>query len=65
MKKMPVSLKQSKVTCQSCSWSKVVSQQGDVIFMPKQCELCGGDQLIHESTLEVVIPKPFNLVLKK
>lgn len=37
-----------KVSCPSCGWSKVVPQQGDVLFMPKQCERCGSEKLTHE-----------------
>jgi len=44
---MPLPVAPMKTTCQSCGWSKVVPQQGDVIFMPKQCEQCGSEQLKH------------------
>jgi Zn finger protein HypA/HybF involved in hydrogenase expression len=34
-----------KITCQSCGWSRVIPQQGDVLFIPKQCEHCGSEKL--------------------
>ena len=46
---MPLPAAPMKVTCQSCGWSKVVPQQGDVVFVPKQCECCSGVQLTRES----------------
>lgn len=42
---MPLPAAPTKITCQSCGWSKVVAQQGDVLFVPKQCERCGGEKL--------------------
>jgi predicted Zn-ribbon and HTH transcriptional regulator len=37
-----------KATCQSCGWSQVVPQQGDVIFTPKTCERCESEKLTFE-----------------
>lgn len=44
---MPVVVAPMKTTCQSCGWSKIVPQQGDVLFLPKQCERCGSERLTH------------------
>jgi len=46
---MPLPIAPLKVTCQSCGWSKVIPMQGDVIFMPSQCEQCGSEKLIREA----------------
>ncbi len=59
---MPLPVAPMKTTCQSCGWSKVVPQQGDVIFMPKQCEHCGSDQLIRESVNALDILNPASLI---
>lgn len=42
---MPLPTTPMKVTCRSCGWSKIIPQQGDVIFKPSQCERCGSGQL--------------------
>lgn len=44
---MPVPVVPMKTTCQSCGWSRIAPQQGDVLFLPKQCERCGSEQLTH------------------
>lgn len=40
-----------KVTCQSCGWSKIIPQQGDVFFSPNQCERCGSEKLSGSSAV--------------
>ncbi len=45
---MPVPAAPMKVTCKSCGWSKIIPQQGDVLFLEKQCERCGSEQLTQE-----------------
>jgi rRNA maturation protein Nop10 len=42
---MPMPTVPMKTTCQSCGWSKVVPQQGEVLFTLKQCERCGSENL--------------------
>lgn len=42
---MPVPVAPMKTTCQSCGWSRVTPQQGDVLFITKQCERCGSERL--------------------
>lgn len=39
-----------KITCRSCGWSKVAPQQGDVVFIPKQCERCGSENFTKSKT---------------
>ena len=46
---MPMPVEPIKVTCQSCGWSKIAPHQGDVVFIPTQCERCGSEQLTRES----------------
>jgi predicted RNA-binding Zn-ribbon protein involved in translation (DUF1610 family) len=46
---MPLPVSPMKITCQSCGWNKVAPKQGDVVFVPKQCERCGSAQLAKES----------------
>ena len=43
---MPITVASMKTTCQSCGWSKIIPQQGDVLFVIKQCESCGSELLI-------------------
>lgn len=42
---MPLPVAPMKTTRQSCCWSKVVPQQGDVLFPSNQCERCGSEHL--------------------
>jgi predicted RNA-binding Zn-ribbon protein involved in translation (DUF1610 family) len=42
---MPLPTTPMKISCQSCGWSKVAPQQGDVVFIPKKCERCGSEML--------------------
>lgn len=51
-----------KTTCQSCGWSKVIVRQGDVIFVPSQCERCGSDQLIRASAGVMDMLNPISLI---
>lgn len=44
---MPIPVAPMKTSCTSCGWNKLAPQQGDVVFLPKQCERCGSDQLTH------------------
>ena len=59
---MPLPAVPRIVTCQSCGWSKVVPQQGDVFFIPTQCERCGSVQLIRESAGVFDILNPASLI---
>ena len=65
---MPMSIVPMKVTCQSCGWSRIAPHQGDVVFVNKQCECCGSEQLIQSKVeaLDMLNPVTFILdILKK
>lgn len=59
---MPVPVAPMKITCQSCGWSKLAPQQGDVIFLPKQCEHCGSEQLTHAAAGVLDRLNPVNFI---
>jgi ribosomal protein S27AE len=57
---MPVA--PTKVTCQTCGWSKVLPQQGDVVFSPMRCGRCGGIQLDRHSAGVLDMLNPITLI---
>lgn len=62
---MPMPVAPMKITCNSCGWSKIAQQQGDVVFVPSQCERCGSEQLTHTKTGALDILKSVDFILDK
>lgn len=50
---MPIPASPTHTRCPSCGWETVTRHRGDVIFLPSECEKCGGDCLEHTDATEL------------